>query len=118
MSNKNKGSLGEDIACNYLIKNGYEIIDRNYHYSKFAEIDIIAKKNDLFIFCEVKARSALSCGHPLEAISLKKLEKMNLAIQNYMQASNLNDKPFRIDAISVVGFKNSRIEHFKGIYLD
>ena len=42
MNNRTIGSKGEDIACEYLLKNGYEIVERNKHFSKFCEIDIIA----------------------------------------------------------------------------
>ena len=48
------GKKGEDIAADFLIKSGYEIIERNWHYSKNAEIDIIAKDNNTLVFVEVR----------------------------------------------------------------
>ena len=51
MSNKIKGKYGEDIAVKYLIKNGYKIVERNYHFSRYGEIDItmnILKENGIF----------------------------------------------------------------------
>lgn len=47
------GILGEDKACNFLKKQGFEILKRNFH-SKFGEIDIIAKKDEILHFIEVK----------------------------------------------------------------
>ena len=43
MNNRDFGNKGEDLACEYLIKNGYEIVERNKHFSNLCEIDIIAK---------------------------------------------------------------------------
>ena len=54
MTNKIIGKYGEEIAKNFLIKNGFEIIETNYRYSRIAEIDIIASKNDILHFVEVK----------------------------------------------------------------
>ena len=54
VSTRQKGFDGEDKACAYLIANGYEIIDRNY-YTRFGEIDIIARKDKFLVFVEVKS---------------------------------------------------------------
>jgi hypothetical protein len=50
MNNRDFGTQGEDIACEYLSKNGYEIIERNKYFSKLCEIDIIAKIKDTIVF--------------------------------------------------------------------
>ena len=47
---RQKGNIGEQIACNYLQKKGWKILERNFHYSKYAEIDIIAKEKDCIVF--------------------------------------------------------------------
>ena len=51
-ANKITGRLGEDIACNFLEKLGYKILAKNYRYSRFAEIDIVAKDKDTIVFTE------------------------------------------------------------------
>ena len=56
MNNREFGNKGEDLACEYLIKNGYEILERNKHFSKLCEIDIIAKFKNKVVFVEVKTR--------------------------------------------------------------
>ena len=45
MNNRQFGNFGEEIACKYLLDNGYKIIARNVHYSRFCELDIIAEYN-------------------------------------------------------------------------
>ena len=65
MTNKTTGNAGEDLACRYLEKNGYEILERNKHYSRFCEIDIIAKHKNTVVFVEVKTRRTNAYGTPL-----------------------------------------------------
>ncbi|MEN8187811.1 MAG: YraN family protein, partial [Bacteroidota bacterium] len=64
------GKKGEDLAVEFLIKNGFEILDRNWRFKK-AEIDIIAQKDDLLVMAEVKTRSTDFFGDPQEFIKPK-----------------------------------------------
>ena len=109
------GQKGEEIAKKYLINLGYKIIDTNWHYSKKAEIDIIAIDKDCIVFIEVKTRTNLNFGHPFEAIDYKKLEKIHKAILGYLTTSKLKYKNYRIDGIAIIGLNNSKIEHLKNI---
>ena len=68
-NNRVKGAEDEKIAYDYLIKHGYKILETKYHFSKFAEIYIIACQNDILTLVEVKVRTTLKYDHPLEAIS-------------------------------------------------
>lgn len=118
MSNKTKGKYGEDIAVNYLIKNGYKIVERNYHFSRYGEIDIIALDNNVLCFVEVKARTSNKFGTPLEAITPAKLIKIRKCILSYLPKCPYSFKNFRIDAISVVMPYNTgepEIAHIKNI---
>ena len=72
MNNRELGNKGEDLACEYLIKNGYEILERNKHFSKLCEIDIIAKYKNKIVFVEVKTRKTDAFGMPMEAITRTK----------------------------------------------
>ena len=72
MNNREFGNKGEDLACEYLIKNGYEILERNKHFSKLCEIDIIAKFKNKIVFIEVKTRKTDAFGTPMEAITKSK----------------------------------------------
>lgn len=115
--NKNieKGKLGEDIAAQYLQKIGYKIIERNWHYSKNAEIDIVAVDKDTIVFVEVKTRTNLNYGHPFEAIDFRKLNKIHTAILGYLNNCEKKYKKYRIDGIAIIGLKNPTIEHLKDI---
>ncbi len=119
MSNKIKGKYGEDIAVNFLIKNGYKILERNYHFSRYGEIDIIALDKNTLCFVEVKTRSSNRFGTPLEAITKTKLDKIKKSAYSYLQ--NITGyKSFRIDAISVLLTSNDNtaepvINHIKNI---
>lgn len=110
-----KGRQGEEIAANYLVKNGYKIIDRNWHYSKNAEIDIIAEQNGILVFIEVKTRTNLNFGHPFESINYAKIQKIHKAIYGYLKESSIRYKSFRFDGIAIVGLNNPTIEHIKNL---
>ena len=110
---KQTGKTGEDIAEQYLVKNGYKILERNIHFSRNCEIDIIAKDKDTVVFIEVKTRKSLGCGHPFEAINKTKLQKIIYGVLSYTTKNNINK--YRIDAIAVIGTSNPQIEHLKNI---
>ena len=118
MNNKQKGTLGETLACEYLKKAGYKILETNFRYSKFSEIDIIAKEKDTIVFVEVKTRSTTAFGHPFEAINSKKLGHIYQAALYYMQQSSEPHKNFRIDIVSILSPDNPKIEHLKNVSLN
>lgn len=111
MTNKEIGTYGEQRAKNYLLKNGYEIVDSNYH-SRFGEIDIIAVKKNIIAFVEVKTRSDGSMVKPVEAVNLKKAEKIIKTAHMYMTEKKINLQP-RFDICEVTF--NSCEESFRVI---
>ncbi|MCH8317895.1 MAG: YraN family protein [Bacteroidetes bacterium] len=80
------GKKGEDLAVQFLQKKGYKILKRNYRYKR-AEIDIIAQKEGLLIFVEVKARNRIDFGYPEDAVNEKKVELIQEASENFMEES-------------------------------
>ena len=114
MSNISLGKNGEEIARNYLIKKGYEIIEMNKKFSRFCEIDIIALDKNTLVFCEVKTRSTNFCGSPLEAITKTKYQHIKMGLFSYIK-ENPQYKNFRIDAISIILKPELKIEHLKNI---
>lgn len=119
--NKQIGKFGEEIAEKYLKKQRYKILEKNYHYSKYAEIDIIAKEKDTIVFVEVKTRSDLSFGHPFEAINKAKLQHIFQAGLFYLQNTNEKYKNYRIDVVAIIGKpeeKSPKIEHLKNVCLN
>ena len=107
MTNKEIGKYGEELAKNFLIKNGYEILEMNYRFSRIAEIDIIAQKNNILHFIEVKTRTQNTFGTPLEAITLKKLKQIYSCAIFYMSNSKKKFKNYQIDAIGILLNKNN-----------
>lgn len=115
MSNKAIGEKGEILAQEFLKKQGYEIIETNKRFSRFCEIDIIAKNKDTLVFIEVKTRSSDFCGSPFEAITKTKYENIKTGLFNYLQETKIRYKNFRIDAISVILNPEIKINHLKNI---
>ena len=113
--NIKKGRNGQKAAENYLKKIGWKIIEKNWHYSKNAEIDIIALDGNTLVFVEVKTRTTLNFGHPFEAINTTKLHKIYTAVYGYINNSKTKYKDFRIDGIAILGSENYKIEHIKNI---
>lgn len=115
MNKRDFGNKGEDLACEYLIKNGYEILERNVHFSRFCEIDIIAKQKDPIIFVEVKTRTNNNFGSPLEAITQSKYNNIKTGVFTYLEQSKIKYKNFRIDVIGITMQPELKIEHLKSI---
>ena len=113
MNNRQFGNMGEEIACKYLQDNGYEIIDRNVHYSRFCELDIIAKYKNETVFVEVKTRKTDAFGTPFEAITKTKYENIKKGVLNYL--SEYPNSRYRIDVIGITLKPDLKIEHLQGI---
>jgi putative endonuclease len=124
MDNKEIGNFGENVAYNYLIKNQYSIIKRNYRIG-FDEIDIIAKESDgTLVFIEVKTAKnrdrSISGFMPEDQMTGFKLKKIARACQKFsVQYPNLIDeeKGWRIDliAITLEGQATGILHHYKNI---
>jgi putative endonuclease len=113
MNNREFGAKGEDLACEYLIKNGYKIIARNVHFSKFCEIDIIAQYKSKTVFIEVKTRKTDSFGTPLEAITNTKYSNIKTGVLSYINENKI--KQYQIDAIGITLEPQINIKHLKNI---
>ena len=116
MQNKQLGQNGEDIAEKFLTKQGYKILERNRHFSRYCEIDVIAQDKDTLVFVEVKTRKTDICGHPLEAITKTKYKNIRTGLSLYLQ-ENPNYKKYRIDVVSILLKPKLEIKHLKNIYL-
>lgn len=110
-SHNDLGKKAEDLAAEFLIKNGYKILVRNFRYQK-AEIDIIAEKENLIIITEVKARSTDAFMLPQEAVNKRKISLIVLAANHFMEEFNKNQE-VRFDIISVLPNEKGKliIEH-------
>lgn len=117
-SNKVTGQRGEEQACSFLQKMGWQILERNFRYSRLAEIDIVAKDGDTIVFVEVKTRTSINFGHPFEAVNRSKLLNIYKAGLAYLKKTNEPHRRYRIDIVSVLGKDNPKIEHLKDVSLN
>jgi len=119
MTNKEIGKYGEEIAKNFLIKRGFKILEMNWHYSRMSEIDIIASKNNIIHFVEVKTRSNDKFGMPLEAVNKRKLNYVFQGALGYASKLNKRYKRIQIDAIGIMLLedKEPKIEFIENISL-
>ena len=84
------GDKGELIALKFLKSKGYKILDKNYK-TKFGEADIIAVKDNVICFIEVKTRTSTKFGTPAEAVDYRKQTKYRNLATFYIQKNNLDD---------------------------
>lgn len=115
MNNRKFGDAGEDLACRYLEKNGYKILERNKHYSRFCELDIIAQEKNTVVFVEVKTRRTNDYGLPLEAITKTKLQNIVKGVQYYLSENKI--KNYRIDVVGITLKPEVKIQHIKNVPL-
>lgn len=109
------GKQGEEIACKYLEKNNYKILDKNFNL-RTGEIDIIAIDKQEIVFIEVKTRTNNKYGMPAEAVTMEKLNKIYKTANSYIYKRNLYNISARIDVVEVFVDKNKqRIKHLKNV---
>lgn len=94
------GKKGEQLAVDYLIKKGYQIIQRNYRYDK-AEVDIIAKKDAILAIVEVKTRSSSDFGNPEDFVKPIQIKNLVKAVHEFVTVNSL-DVEVRFDIIAIV----------------
>ena len=95
------GKAGEELAADFLKKQGYKILARNYK-TRLGEIDIVAKHKDTLCFIEVKTRRSVKFGLPQEAVSWRKQGQISKAALIFLKEKNLLDKKARFDIVSVL----------------
>jgi putative endonuclease len=112
MSDKIKtGSKGENLAAQFLVGKGFEIVARNYRF-KHAEIDLIVKREDWLIFVEVKTRTSNAFGEPEEFVDEFKARKIYEAAEEYIFSKDWQGN-VRFDVVSVKIGSETEIEHFE-----
>jgi putative endonuclease len=107
-----KGSQGEQAAHDYLRSEGYEILERNWRFRRL-EVDIIAKKEEVLVFVEVKTRKSNTFGEPEIFVTRKKQRFLIAAANQYVIENNLAFES-RFDIISVVSLnKHQTVKHLQ-----
>ena len=110
------GKKGEQLAIDFLLKNDYKILEKNYRYLK-AEVDIIAKKKNILAVIEVKTRSTDYFGNPQDFVNPKKIKLLLSAIDHYVVQKDL-DVEVRFDIIAIIHQNNNtKIDHLEDAFL-
>jgi len=117
MNKKEFGDKGEDIAVDFLKSNSYDIVERNYRFGH-GEIDIIAKRNNVLIFIEVKTRKNLEFGPPELAVTKGKQRQIRKIAQAYLIEKKIEDTDCRVDVIAILLKKNlpPEINHIENAF--
>ncbi|MCT4629730.1 YraN family protein [Winogradskyella sp.] len=109
------GKKGEQLAVDFLLKNNYNVIERNYRFEK-AEVDIIAEKEGVLAIVEVKTRSSLDFGNPQDFVKPKQIKNLVKAVDEYVTENDL-DIEVRFDIIAIVKKGNHYdIEHLENAF--
>jgi putative endonuclease len=95
------GRLGEDLAARYLRVAGYRVLSRNWH-CRDGELDLVALDRLTIVVCEVKARSTVAFGAPVEAVTAEKARRIRRATHAWLSRHNVGCRPVRFDVLSVV----------------
>lgn len=116
MNNKQKGDKGEQLVVDFLIKEGFEILETNWRWKR-CEVDIIAKVENILVFVEVKTRTNTKFGLPEESVSKHKQQQLQQAADEYIFQNNHNGE-IRFDVVAVNLSKKAAIEihHIKDAF--
>jgi putative endonuclease len=110
------GQSGEQAAADYLTSCGLRILDRNWR-SANGEIDIVAVDRQVLVVCEVKSRTSVRYGSPLEAVSRAKRARLRRLSVQWLNAHGVRFDQVRVDVIGLVydGTGGFTIEHIQGV---
>ena len=115
MNHNELGKWGEQFAAEYLEKNNYEIIERNWFFDK-AEIDIIARKDNELIIVEVKTRNSDFFGDPQDFVTPSKIKLLVKAANEFIISNDL-ELEVRFDIIAILKNKTQeQLEHFENAF--
>jgi len=110
------GKLAEDLSCRFLKTKGYRIIERNFR-SRYGEIDVIARKNNILIFLEIRSKSGSGFGIPEESLTAGKRQRLISTIMSYLDTHNNLPLDWRVDFVAVdldpASGKANRIEIYE-----
>ncbi len=111
------GKTGEQLGETYFVENGYTILEKNWRHSRW-EVDIIASKNNVLHFIEVKTRSTKKYGFPEEKVGNKKIQNLINAAEEYLYL-HPQWKRIQFDILSIVISNNKAAEYFliEDVYL-
>ncbi|HET7013858.1 MAG TPA: YraN family protein [Streptosporangiaceae bacterium] len=110
------GQRGEQLASEYLLGAGFRVLDRNYRCAE-GEIDLVAAEQRVLVVCEVKTRSGIQYGLPIEAVTRQKVRRLRRLAVRWVMSHPASFDELRVDVIGVLksGAGEFTIEHVRGV---
>src|SRR5438067_13062340 len=96
------GTRGENLACRFLRRNGYNILYRNFRGRTGAEIDVVCRERDTLVFVEVKTRTREDFGRPFDAVDRDKRKRISRGSLAWLRLLDNPDILFRFDVVEVI----------------
>jgi putative endonuclease len=111
------GERGEDLAARYLESRGLVVLARNWRCPE-GELDLVATDRRRLIVCEVKTRSGTNFGHPAEAVTDEKANRIRRLSRRWRTTHDIGWCEERFDIVSIIWPPGEppRIQHFKGVF--
>ncbi len=100
MNKRTQGAIGENLAAEFLEKNGYLILQRNYRFER-GEIDLIANDGQELVFVEVKARTSKAFGAAEEAVTPEKQKQIRVVAEGYLFEHEIENQGCRFDVVAI-----------------
>jgi putative endonuclease len=113
--NKLLGKEGEDQAAQFLVKQGYRILERNYR-TRSGEIDLITLHEGAVVFVEVKTRTSDAYGAPELAVNARKQGRMIKAALGYIKYKKLHQVPCRFDVVAISSSAGQPVELIRNAF--
>lgn len=111
-----RGALAEDMACAHLRAIGCEIVGRNVRVGRL-ELDVIARRGRLVVFCEVRSRSSAWLMTPAQSIDPRKVQRIRNAAAQWLREAKLGAVQVRFDVTSVTfDVPGGRLNHLEGAF--
>jgi putative endonuclease len=110
------GRYGEDVAAEHLLREGLQILARNWRCPT-GELDIVARDGSALVICEVKTRRSSAFGAPAEAVGPRKLRKLRELALRWLDEQHIHVPEVRFDVIAIVQPPTGRpvVEHVRGV---
>ncbi len=106
------GAVGEQLAAQWYHQHGYDVVARNWR-CRHGELDLIVRRGGLFVFAEVKSRSSAAFGHPAEAVTWRKQQRIRGLAAQWLREHHVGADEVRFD---VVGVLAGRLEVVQGAF--
>ena len=110
------GRYGEDVAARHLVEQGIVVLERNWRCDA-GEIDIVGRDGQVLVICEVKTRSGVGYGTPLEAVTPRKVARLRRLAARWLSEREVHPAAVRFDVVGVLasGTGAAQVEHVRGV---